>query len=87
VIHRSHGNVRNRERCQPWLCDIERFRDLRDVHCKISAIFPEDGQNWTPARLLPYREAIFDIFGGDWSVVNYVADCTRWIETLEYARK
>jgi L-fuconolactonase len=79
---------------EPWLRDMERFRDLKHVHCKISGILTEDGPDWTPERLQPYLDAIFDIFGADrlvfgsdWPVLNLVADYTRWIETLENAMK
>ncbi len=75
-----------------WLRNMEHFRDMRHVHCKISGIVTEDGPNWSLERLLPYLEAVFDIFGpdrlvfgSDWPVVNLVADYTTWIETLQKA--
>lgn len=77
---------------EPWRRDMEHFRDLKHVHCKLSGILTEDGPDWTPERLKPYFEAIFDIFGpdrlvfgSDWPVVNLVADYSRWIETLQGA--
>ncbi|MFA1623854.1 amidohydrolase [Rhizobium mongolense] len=79
---------------EPWRRDMERFRDLDHVHCKISGIVTEDGPDWTPERLQPYLETVFDIFGpdrlvfgSDWPVVNLVADYSRWIETLDHAMK
>lgn len=75
-----------------WRRDMEHFRDMRHVHCKISGIVTEDGPHWSLERLLPYLEAIFDIFGADrlvfgsdWPVVNLVADYTSWIEALQQA--
>jgi len=74
---------------EPWRRDMERFRDLKHVHCKISGILTEDGPEWTPSRLAPYIDAVIDIFGpdrlvfgSDWPVVNLVADYARWIEAL-----
>jgi len=74
---------------EPWRRDMERFRDLKHVHCKISGILTEDGPEWTPSRLAPYIDAVIDIFGpdrlvfgSDWPVVNLVADYSRWIEAL-----
>jgi L-fuconolactonase len=77
---------------EPWRRDMEQFRDLKHVYCKISGVLTEDGPNWTLDRLRPYFEAIIDIFGparlvfgSDWPVVNLVADYSRWIETLSEA--
>ena len=65
--------------------DMEQFRDLKHVHCKISGILTEDGPNWTPDRLRPYFEAIIDIFGpgrlvfgSDWPVVDLAGGYERW---------
>ena len=72
-----------------WRRNMQEFRDLRHVHCKLSGILTEDGPNWTPERLKPYVETVIDVFGpdrlvfgSDWPVVNLVADYGRWIGTL-----
>jgi L-fucono-1,5-lactonase len=77
---------------EPWRRDMEQFRDLKHVHCKMSGILTEDGPNWSPDRLRPYFEAIIDIFGpdrlvfgSDWPVVNLVADYSGWIDALSQA--
>jgi L-fuconolactonase len=77
---------------EPWRRDMEQFRDLKHVHCKLSGILTEDGPDWSPERLKPYFEAVLDIFGpdrlvfgSDWPVVNLVADYGRWIATLDGA--
>lgn len=74
---------------EPWRRDMENFRDLKHVHCKLSGIVTEDGPDWSSERLRPYIEAVIDIFGperlifgSDWPVVNLVADYSAWIETL-----
>src|SRR5882757_8437057 len=73
-----------------WRQDMEQFRALSHVHCKVSGILTEDGVGWTVDKVRPYVEAVVDIFGpdrllfgSDWPVVNLVADYSRWIATLE----
>ena len=72
-----------------WRRDMEHFRNLPHVHCKISGILTEDGPDWSAERMRPYLETVLDIFGADrlvfgsdWPVVNLVADYSRWIKTL-----
>jgi L-fuconolactonase len=72
-----------------WRRDMEAFRPMPHVYCKISGILTEDGPNWTVANIKPYVEAVLDIFGpdrimfgSDWPVVNLVADYGRWISAL-----
>jgi L-fuconolactonase len=75
-----------------WRRDMEEFRALKHVHCKISGVLTEDGPDWTFERLKHYFEAVIDIFGpdrlvfgSDWPVVNLVADYSRWIGVLSEA--
>jgi L-fuconolactonase len=75
-----------------WRRNMERFRDLKHVHYKISGILTEDGPAWDAERVLPYIEAVIDIFGperlvfgSDWPVVNLVADYPRWVAVVEQA--
>ena len=79
---------------ESWRRDMEEFRDLKHVHCKISGILTEDGANWSPDRLKPYIEAVLDIFGpgrlvfgSDWPVVNLVADYGKWVSVVDNALK
>ena len=88
VDHMAKPAIRD-DAFAPWRRDMELFRDLKHVHCKISGILTEDGPEWTPSRLAPYIDAVIDIFGpdrlvfgSDWPVVNLVADYGRWIEAL-----
>lgn len=73
-----------------WARDMEQFRNLTHVHCKLSGIVTEDGPEWTYERLRPYLETIVDIFGpdrlvfgSDWPVVNLVADYGQWISVVD----
>jgi L-fuconolactonase len=75
-----------------WRQDMEQFRSLSHVHCKVSGLLTEDGADWTIDRIRPYVEAVVDIFGpdrllfgSDWPVVNLVADYGRWVGALEQA--
>lgn len=75
-----------------WARDMEQFRDLGHVQCKLSGILTEDGPDWTPDRVRPYLETVIDIFGpdrlvvgSDWPVVNLVADYGAWIAVVTNA--
>jgi L-fuconolactonase len=88
VDHMGKPTIRDNA-FEPWRRDMEHFRDLKHVHCKISGILTEDGPEWTRARISPYLEAVFNIFGpdrlvfgSDWPVVNLVADYGAWIAAL-----
>ena len=77
-----------------WARDMEQFRQLDHVHCKLSGILTEDGPEWTPGRVQPYLETVIDIFGpdrlvfgSDWPVVNLVADYGRWVDVVDGALK
>lgn len=89
--HMAKPVIRNGE-LDIWRKDIEPFRDIKHIHCKISGIVTEDGRRWTPERAKPYLGTIRDVFGmdcfvwgSDWPVVNLVADYLRWVSTVEGA--
>lgn len=91
VDHLAKPEVSN-DALAPWRRDMEHFRDITHVYCKVSGLVTEDGPNWTPDRIRPYLETVFDIFGpdrlvfgSDWPVVNLVADYTTWIDTVQNA--
>lgn len=88
IDHMAKPVIRNGE-LDTWRKDLEPFRDIKHVHCKISGIVTEDGPGWTPERLKPYLDTVLDVFGpdrlvwgSDWPVVNLVADYPRWVETV-----
>jgi L-fuconolactonase len=89
VDHMAKPEVRN-SGFEPWRCEMEAFRALKHVHCKISGILTEDGEGWTLDRIRPYVDAVIDIFGpdrlifgSDWPVVNLVADYDRWVDAVD----
>ena len=89
VDHMAKPEIRN-SGFEPWRREMEAFRALEHVHCKISGILTEDGDGWMLERLRPYVDAIIDIFGpnrlmfgSDWPVVNLVADYGRWVEAVD----
>ncbi len=91
IDHMAKPVIRNGE-LDSWRKDIERFRDIQHVHCKISGILTEDGPDWTPERIKPYLDTVLDVFGpdrlvwgSDWPVINLVADYKRWINTIQNA--
>ncbi|MER8571304.1 amidohydrolase family protein [Mesorhizobium sp. M1409] len=84
----------NQGELKSWARDMEEFRQLDHVHCKLSGILTEDGPEWTPERVRPYLETVIDIFGpdrlvfgSDWPVVNLVADYGRWVGVVDAALK
>jgi L-fuconolactonase len=88
VDHMAKPAIRD-DGFEPWRRDMEEFRSLTHVYCKLSGILTEDGPSWTPERLKPYFDTVIDIFGpdrlvfgSDWPVVNLVADYGRWVATL-----
>jgi L-fuconolactonase len=88
IDHMAKPVIRNGE-FDTWRRDMEPFRDLKQVHCKISGIVTEAGPGWTPDRLKPYLDTVLDVFGpdrllwgSDWPVVNLVADYARWVNTV-----
>lgn len=79
----------NRGEHAAWARDMEQFRHLTHVHCKLSGIVTEDGPDWSYERVKPYLETVIDIFGpdrlafgSDWPVVNLVADYGKWISVV-----
>lgn len=91
IDHMAKPVIRNGE-LDSWRKDIERFRHIRHVHCKISGIVTEDGPHWTPERLKPYLDTVLDVFGpdrlvwgSDWPALNRVADYSCWVKTVEGA--
>jgi L-fuconolactonase len=91
IDHMAKPVIRNGE-LDAWRKDIEQFRHLKHVHCKISGILTEAGPGWAPERLKPYFDTVLDVFGpdrlvwgSDWPVVNLVADYPRWVKTVEGA--
>ncbi|THD49678.1 MAG: amidohydrolase [Bradyrhizobium sp.] len=89
VDHMAKPEIRN-SGFEPWRREMEAFRALKHVHCKISGILTEDGDAWSLERIRPYVDAVIDIFGpdrlmfgSDWPVVNLVADYGRWVDAVE----
>lgn len=89
VDHLAKPDVAN-GKFDAWCKDMEEFRNLDHVYCKLSGLITEDGPDWTPDRIKPYLEAVFDIFGAnrlifgsDWPVVNLVSDYGTWTTTLK----
>jgi L-fuconolactonase len=89
IDHMAKPEIRN-SGFAPWRREMEAFRALKHVHCKISGILTEDGEAWSVERIRPYVDAVIDIFGpdrlmfgSDWPVVNLVADYGRWVDAVE----
>lgn len=78
---------------EPWRTHLKALAALPNTVCKMSGLVTEaDFENWTPAELQPYVDAVLEafgwdrvMFGGDWPVVLQGAKFPRWMETLENA--
>lgn len=66
---------------EPWAAQMEPFRPLTHVFCKLSGMVTEaNWSTWTPADLKPYVARVVDIFGpervmfgSDWPVCTLAA--------------
>jgi L-fuconolactonase len=64
-----------------WRPDFDRLAERPNVWCKLSGLVTEaDWRAWTPARLRPYLDAAFEVFGSgrlmigsDWPVCTLAA--------------
>jgi L-fuconolactonase len=73
-----------------WAADLGRLAALPQVHCKLSGMVTEAGQNWTAATLKPYAGVVLEAFGArrviwgsDWPVLNLASDYAGWIVASE----
>ncbi len=55
-----------RKALQPWLSDLSKFSDYRNVYCKMAGLVTEaDWRNWKKDDFVPYMEAVLHVFGAD----------------------
>jgi L-fuconolactonase len=80
----KHGEL------EPWRAQIKTLAALENVFCKISGLVTEaDWQNWQPAALQPYVDAVLDafginrvMFGSDAPVLYLASTYEGWVTTL-----
>ncbi len=70
---------------QPWQSDMARLAALPNVHCKLSGLLTEAGDDAGQESLQPYVQALWTLFGperlmwgSDWPVLNLAADYAHW---------
>lgn len=81
IDHISKPDIKNREIIQ-WRQLMEPFGQVQNVSCKVSGMVTEaDWNNWAPADLKPYIDAVIEIFGpgrllfgSDWPVSLLAAE-------------
>ncbi|MFG6432936.1 amidohydrolase family protein [Roseateles sp. LYH14W] len=76
-----------RSEIEPWRSDMAALAALPQVHCKLSGLLTEAGQQREAADLQPYTQALWDLFGprrllwgSDWPVLRLAADYADWWE-------
>ncbi|HEY9023098.1 MAG TPA: amidohydrolase family protein [Burkholderiaceae bacterium] len=75
----------SRGQLQPWQDDLAALAALPNVACKLSGLLTEAGERPHDAALLPYVQALWDLFGAsrvvwgsDWPVLRLAADYDAW---------
>jgi L-fuconolactonase len=73
---------------QPWRDDLARLAAFPQVRCKLSGLLTEAGDRAQPEHLLPYVQALWDLFGpsrllwgSDWPVLRLAGDYADWLAT------
>lgn len=69
-----------------WRRDMKALASLAHVHCKLSGLLTERGEQ-KPEAVRPYAETILDlfgpkrvIFGSDWPVLRLAGDYRDWLD-------
>jgi L-fuconolactonase len=76
---------------QPWADGIAQLAALpQRLHCKLSGLATESGENWTDETLKPYVAHLLEHFGAerlmwgsDWPVLNMNGSYTAWHSTAQ----
>ena len=85
VIDHGAKPVISQGRFCDWRTDMARLASLDNVHCKLSGLLTEAGEQ-KPEAVRPYAETVLELFGAgrvmwgsDWPVLNLVADYSTWL--------
>jgi L-fuconolactonase len=72
---------------EPWASLVARCAEHRRVHCKLSGLASEAGDDWTVETLRPYADHLLACFGAerimwgsDWPVVEAAGGYQRWVD-------
>ena len=73
---------------QPWRDDLARLAESTQVHCKVSGLLTEAGDNTRLEVLLPWFQTLWASFGpsrllwgSDWPVLRLAGDYAGWLAT------
>ena len=85
VIDHGAKPIISQGRYSAWRADMARLAALENVHCKLSGLLTEAGDQ-KPEAIRPYAETILELFGAgrvmwgsDWPVLNLAADYSTWL--------
>lgn len=69
----------------PWREQMAAIARLPNVHCKLSGLITEAGDWWNVPKLMPYVEAVIELFGptrimwgSDWPVCLLAGEYAAW---------
>jgi L-fuconolactonase len=72
---------------EPWRADMARLAALPNVHCKLSGLLTEAGDDPSAARLRPYVAVLWELFGparllwgSDWPVLRLAGEYGAWLD-------
>jgi L-fuconolactonase len=73
-----------------WAADLARLAELPNVHCKLSGLVTEAGEQWRTAQLRPAVKHLLRCFGpqrlmwgSDWPVLNLVSGYAEWLAVCQ----
>jgi L-fuconolactonase len=74
-------------RIEPWRSEMARLAALPQVVCKVSGLLTEAGERRGVESLLPYVQALWELFGperllwgSDWPVLRLAGDYQAWLD-------
>jgi L-fuconolactonase len=93
IDHGAKPNIAN-DGLEQWARDISTLAQIDHVHCKLSGLLTEAGNDWTQDDLAPYISHLFEAFGtdrliwgSDWPVLTLAGNYAQWFEIADaYAK-
>lgn len=69
-----------------WAIEMSTLAEIDGVHCKLSGLLTEAGNEWTESDLTPFVEHLFKVFGADrliwgsdWPVLTLAGSYAQWL--------
>ncbi len=85
IDHGAKPDLRPGTDLTTWCKDIADLAALPQMHCKLSGLVTEAGNNWQPEDILPAMQHLLDCFGAtrllwgsDWPVLELAGSYADW---------